>query len=278
MVDNYGAVVVVHWGDVQGTVDSLSSVFGLCERPKWVIAVNNAAMPLREFVEILPEREILRISMVRNLGFAGGANAGYRAAVSRGAKWVWFLNNDAVPLGEAYEPLVEALSADHSVAAVSSVINSPDGVWFAGGLFRWGVVSHLTAPRQESTTETAFVTGCSLLVRAVGKDGPFREDLFMYGEDAYFSWMARRSGQHLRVATQSLVMHHVSSSLRHSNDYTYYMVRNGIIVAREISRFWPLGVLLLFKRHLLKPSRTSGAFRAGWAGLLDGLRGVTGQR
>jgi GT2 family glycosyltransferase len=57
-----------------------------------------------------------------NLGFAGGANLGMRAALARGAAWVWFLNNDALPEAGALAALLATATAAPAAAIVGAKI------------------------------------------------------------------------------------------------------------------------------------------------------------
>src|SRR5207302_10036612 len=66
------------------------------------------------------------IELPENRGYAGGNNAGMRAALDAGAGAVLLLNNDTVVAPDFLPPLREVMNADPRAAAVSSAVMRAD--------------------------------------------------------------------------------------------------------------------------------------------------------
>src|SRR5262249_60021989 len=66
--------------------------------------------------------EVRIVALPENLGYAGGNNAGIRAALDAGARAILLLNNDTEVASDFLSPLLEVLNGDSRAAAVSSAI------------------------------------------------------------------------------------------------------------------------------------------------------------
>ena len=189
------------------------------------------------------------LSPGQNLGFAGGANHGIRAALAAGVGQVLLLNNDALPEPDAPALLLAALERDPRVALAGPRILDLEGsdIWHDGGHIDWPSgrpCSHEgdrgddrsaggggAAPR-----EVGFVCGCAPLVRgrAFEEVGGFDERYFLTFEDADLSLRLRRRGWRLQHVPAARVRHGGSTSLvtRSPRD-RYYRLRNRLLFATE---------------------------------------------
>ena len=96
--------------------------------PPAVLVVDNGSSPAnrRALADATAGRcEVLWLP--RNLGFAGGMNAGIRHAARAGHEYVWLLNNDAFPAPDCLRQLTAAMAADPRLAAVTPALFYPDG-------------------------------------------------------------------------------------------------------------------------------------------------------
>ena len=169
-----------------------------------------------------PWVRLVRLS--RNLGFAGGVNAGLR--VARGRYFVLVNPDVDVPAGTLL-PMVDYLRQHPDVAAVGPRVERPDGAFevtasyrptFANqmsmtlGLFplgRWVPAwrSPMVVAAPSGPLAVDVVTGCLVVIPrwAYERVGPFDEDFFMYVEDVDWCVRARDAGYgvhylpHLRV-------------------------------------------------------------------------------
>ncbi len=197
-------------------------------RRRWleVIVVDNAspdgsaALVEREF----PWARLVRLP--RNVGFAGGVNAGLRQA--RGDFFA--LVNPDVELPPGTLPgLVDYLGQHPGVAAVGPVVLRPSGeleptaaarptfanqVVMTFGLFllgrwvpAWRSPVVLRAPRAPLAVDV--VTGCLMVFPrwAYERVGPFDEDYFMYVEDVDWCVRAREAGFAVHYVPHLHVVH-----------------------------------------------------------------------
>jgi GT2 family glycosyltransferase len=210
-------------------------------------------------VEAGPGGGVLIDATVENRGYAGGANAGIRLALARGADVVVLLNDDV----EIDVARIRCLAgeADPLVAVAPRLTaDAPDDA-FAGGALQWrhGFGVHVEDARD-------FLTGAALAVHRSTWDrvGLFDESLFLYYEDVDWSLRARAAGVELRVA--DVVAHHAggaSSGGTSGATWAYYFTRNRIrIVARYRGRaaairawcwtlLWTLGYVRDDRRRLI---------------------------
>lgn len=107
--------VVVHWRN-EDLLAELAAAWPRDPRFELVVVDNGSSVPLPSGVRILRPG--------RNLGFAGGANAGIAAA--QGAILL-ILNPDAVPEGDALERLLEGFAALPDAAGLAPRLVGPEG-------------------------------------------------------------------------------------------------------------------------------------------------------
>ncbi len=199
----------------------------LPEKPRCeVLLVDNGSSDDTRTVlaELASEHRVITLEANRN--FAGGCNAG--AAVSRG-KYLYFLNNDTVPLPGFVETLVEALERDASFAIAGSRLLYPDGrIQHAGlGINRARLPAHLyhlcpfDLPAANRRRVVQAVTGASLLIRRAefealgGFDGGFRNSF----EDVDLCLKAGALGGRVLYCPESTLYHFESvSEGRHDHD------------------------------------------------------------
>ena len=288
------AVIVLSWNGREDTLSCLASLRDVDYEPLKVVVVDNGSVDgTAEAVRSeFPDVELVRNE--RNLGFAGGANAGMRRALELGAEHVLVLNNDTeVDPGFVAALVDEAARRPDAAALCSKVLfrDPPDRIWWAGAEYDPRRGHQITprgygeadGPRFEAVEETGRACGAAMLVprAALERIGEFDEDLFAYYEDVEWSLRAREAGMRVYVVPGSRVWHRVSAA---SGGYAspltlYYGARNAVATAE---RHAPLGRLGSWRRravtlgaHLAQAvrGRTGGeGLRAAWRGWRDGTR------
>jgi GT2 family glycosyltransferase len=211
--------VLLNWNGWKDTVECLSSLQKLEYGNNRALVVDNGSTndSVQHIRAQFPQVEI--IEMGKNLGFAGGCNAGIRAAIDRGAEYVWLLNNDTTVDAGALRAMVDRAEADPKVGAVGSAIFSaaePERLqaWGGGYVNFWlGRSRHFVGPVRDEQIQ--FLTGASLLLRrrTLGELGLLDEGFFMYWEDADYCFRLRRAGWRLAVAGDSKVWHKEQGSI-----------------------------------------------------------------
>lgn len=164
--------------------------------------------------------DVRLIELPRNLGFAGGTNAGIAAA--RGALLL-LCNDDALVEPGCIAALWAALHDDAGTGAAAGVLTfsrRPQFVASAGiSMQRDGVATdlHLGLPVEQLPARPVTIFGASgglaLIHRALFDDiGPFAAEFFSYLEDADLAWRARLRGWSCVLAPAARARHVYSAS------------------------------------------------------------------
>jgi GT2 family glycosyltransferase len=174
------------------------------------------------------------VALDRNLGFAGGNNAGAREATS---PYLVFLNNDAEVDSGWLSALIEPAEADAEVGLVTSRIvfmdrpeivdSAGDGYLRCGGAYKRD--HGAAAPPVRSAVEVFGACGAAFLIRrSLFEDiGGFDDDFFMVYEDVDLSYRARLRGARCVYAPAAVVLHAGSTSIGHvSAQQVFYGQRN----------------------------------------------------
>lgn len=135
------AIVILNWNGGEDTCACVASCRGLTWPNRRIIIVDNGSDDGSEeqLRKECPDAELIQTGA--NLGFAGGNNAGIRAALDGGADFVWLLNNDAVAAPDALDALVAALTRHRDAGGAGSKIyylERPETIWYAGGIWEQG--------------------------------------------------------------------------------------------------------------------------------------------
>ncbi|WP_337871249.1 glycosyltransferase family 2 protein [Meiothermus sp.] len=236
---------------------------------------NDAVARLRA---TLPHLELMELG--RNLGFAGGNNAGIRRALAEGADYVWLLNPDTLPEAGALAAMVERAEQDARIGAVGAVLHEMDNpqqvqAWGGGQVvLPWGLIRLLTHPRQAGRLN--YISGASLLIRRAALEGVglLDEGFFMYGEDCDYGLRLIQAGFRLAVAEGARVLHKGGSSWSGSLRSDEYFATYNVRLFRKHAP-WPLLAVAGYGLFWLLEYSLRGRFDkvgALWRGLWRGWR------
>lgn len=229
------------------------------------------------------------LNLPANLGFAGGMNAGIRAALEEGAGSVLLLNNDTVVAASLLQTLLQAAVALPQAGVLGPAIyyhDAPQRIW------QLGAREYPLLPIPLNVGEGAlrraggqpfrldYVTGCAMLVR---RDVLMRVGLLdiayaFYFEDADFCRRVRRAGFEVWCVPGARMLHHVSASARKVKPASRYAFVWG---RARFYRQHPHGPLpgltfaFLLVSTALKAARAlvdgdRALMRLTWRGTLDG--------
>jgi GT2 family glycosyltransferase len=262
-------VIVVNWNRWAVTLRCVDAVRRSTYEAFRIIVVDNGSdgsppSELQAAVEV--------VETGANLGYAGGNNVGIRLALSRGASYLWILNNDALPEPDALAALVAAAESDSSWGALTSLIRMPDGSE-DGGLIgrlpageRWDPVRRPFPIPAAATTEAKveaidLLRGPSFLLRTAALDavGLFDESYFHYLEEMDLMERLVRAGWRLGLVRGSVVTHAKGSTLPFGTPQSlYYLYRNHFHFERKLFGRHPVRVVL---RHPVLRLRSMLALR-----------------
>jgi GT2 family glycosyltransferase len=216
-------IVVLNWQRPDETIECLESLHAAALDGARILVVDNGSRDdsIARIHARFPEQEIL--SLPANEGYAGGNDAGIRAALTAGARAVLLLNNDAVVAPDFLAPLVWVLNSHARIAAVSSATLRPDRerlevawlrVHFGYGLIRRIGVNAMPSEGYTERREVPVVVGCSLLIAAdaLRQVGAFDETYFAYHEDVDWCFRVRAAGWEVHYQPLSRVYHAGSRS------------------------------------------------------------------
>lgn len=265
--------VVVHWGDSGATRNTVISLLRDVSPSRIIVVENGMAWDGGD----LPE-DIVRVFLPQNLGYAGGANAGMRAAFGRGAGAVLVLNNDlCFPVG-ALGIMEEKLIQNPSVGCVGAIIDEGDGyLMYGGGRVSWFTGRSYFLRYPASTSQLHYISGACMLIRQkmFEQVGPIPEQYFHTWEDTAWGSMLKKHGWGIAWANTPTVTHPRSHSLPDGQKKTYYLVRNGALFIRQYAPFFAKIWLLSIEPIRIILAMMSGK-KAVVCGLRDARAGITG--
>jgi GT2 family glycosyltransferase len=214
------SIIVLTWNARDRIGDCLTSLAALDPPPSEVIVADNASSDdtVGYVHEAFPTVRLLPLD--RNLGYAGGNNAGARAA---SGKYLVFLNDDTRVDRHWLRALVAAAEIEPAVGLVTSRIvygdrpdlvdSAGDGYLQCGGAFKhWHGQPVETAP---GSREVFGACGAAFLIRRdlFESIAGFDEEYFMVYEDVDLSYRARLRGARCVYAADALVLHAGSASI-----------------------------------------------------------------
>ncbi|MCL5951106.1 MAG: glycosyltransferase family 2 protein [Chloroflexi bacterium] len=285
---NWGqAVVVVNWERSEDTIECVRSLVPREVFEDQIIVVDNGSQDdsVREIQAACPRLTILGLR--RNLGFAGGFNAGIEKALALGAERVLVLNNDVI-----VEPgsVMALRSAEWDISVPKILFHSaPHRIWAAGARWRrfppsvvmlgygvWGRGT-LDGPQWNKPYPLEYATGCALMVRrhVFERVGLFDEQFVSYWEDYDFCFRARAAELTIGYVPDARILHKVSKSFgQYSSKWWWYMGRNTVLFYRKDNRFpvWMLGTFLIWATARETAKGNAAHLADFWRGAREGAR------
>lgn len=212
------------------------------------------------------------VTLDHNLGFAGGNNAGARAALGR---YLAFLNNDTEVEPRWVVELKEALDENPDAGLATSRIvymhdptlldSAGDGYTRAGGAFKRGHGEPDTVYREAcdvfGACGAAFMIRRELFEALAG----FDEDFFLVYEDVDLSYRAQLLNHRCLYVPDAIVRHAGSAAMGSVSRLSVYYGQRNLEWVYVKNTPWPL-LLRSLPWHLLYS--LAGAVYLAWAGHL----------
>ncbi len=239
------SVVIVNYNGRVFLENCLTALDAQTYRPFEVILVDNASTD--DSVRFVETRfpTVRLFPQKKNLGFAGGTNAGIREA--RG-EYILTLNPDTIPAPGFIEELVKPFSADPGIGMGAARMLLPDGRINSTGICisrsgaAWDRGMNEPDRGQFDTGGEVFgPCGGAALYRRLMLDeiGLFDEDFFLYMEDVDLAFRGRLAGWRCVYIPGARIMHIHCGSTREGSDLAvYYGNRNIIWVAAKNFPRW----------------------------------------
>ncbi len=172
------------------------------------------------------------IELDKNYGFAGGVNAGIKAAIQASADFVALFNNDAVADKDWLHHLVQTAQNSTNTGITTSKIMRTDRKHLdsTGDFYTiWGFPfprgrNELDKGQYDEQTDIFGASGGASLysVKMLKQIGLFDEDFFAYFEDVDISFRAQLAGWKVQYAPKALVYHEVGATSSKMGNFSLY--------------------------------------------------------
>jgi GT2 family glycosyltransferase len=200
------SAIIVNYEGGELLLDCLESLQGQLRLVETIVVDNGSADGSAEAAKgRYPTTKL--ITPEQNLGFAGGANFGARAACGD----LYFFLNPDVRMNPAS---VSSLAAEFSDPRVG-VVGPPLATVEAGSVEYGGTVDLIGSPVGLTRRRPPlYVSGCALMTRAddFWNLGGFDSRFFMFIEDIDYCWRMLLSGREIRIADVAPVWHRGGAS------------------------------------------------------------------
>jgi len=288
------AVVLVNYGQWELTKKCIDSLDRSRGADISITLIDNCSPgPVPEWATSHPGLRFKR--MEENKGFAGGNNEGFGMSLADEAEFTFFLNNDAEVFPETVYNLARYLGGNARTGIVAPAVywkSDPKKLWGAGGKFvKWKMrFEQVDLPREECSTDEGiqvdFVSGCALMIRTelFSRIDGFRDDFFMYYEDADLCRKVVEQGYSVEVLPSETVLHNVASGSggELSKIAIYFSERNRIVLSRDMLSPLMRFTFIVYKSAVLLVLSLKFLWQGPelipciWRGYFDGLTGKTG--
>lgn len=285
-------ILIVAWNQLDKTVACLETAVAQDYPDVHVLLVDNGSEPPlgKAITARFPTVETLRLP--RNLGFAGGYNAGLRRALDGPSRYFLLLNNDTLLAPDVLAQLVDEMerAADVGLATAKVLYAAqPEHIWTVGANLNVFLdlkdsgQGQIDAGQWDTPRDVDFAPFCAVLGRRAMFEqvGLLDEGFFLYYEDMDYCRRARLAGWRIRLRPGARVLHDVSASSggRDSPMERYWMAQSSGRYFRKHGRGPRMLLIIPFRlaaavkmtAQLLAAGKRE-ALRAYWRGLLIGWR------
>lgn len=287
--------IILNFNNYPDTVKTLESVFSQNYAENNILLVENSTD--KQIIQKIRYRfsDLNILENEKNLGYAGGNNRGIKEAISRGADYIFLLNNDIILEKNVISKCVGAMEDAKDCAACQPLIaylDNPEITWSAGTQLFFGYprlfLKGSKLQRDGIFTSPYGLVGCAILFRrsALEKTGLFDESLFLLQEETDWCIRAKQMNFSLLIISSTVVYHKISASIGLFSDiYLYYIGRNWLLVGnKNFTRFTYVYIFLTelfirFPYYLFQLTKKRQIFRIKYymKGIKDGIFGVSGE-
>ena len=241
-------IIILNWNGWKDTLECLQSVHRINYPNFRVLVVDNGSTDesVAHIRQAFPDVDILETG--KNLGYAGGNNAGIAHALKEQADFILLLNNDTIVDPGILTAFVDAASV-YPAAGIfgtkSYYYSKPDTIWALGG--KWDrsttEITFICQGKSDNTAsffqpfEVDYVVGCALFCRVdvVQNIGMMEEAFFLNFEEMDWCYRARAADYLSYSVPSAKLWHKVSVSFGGAESplWKYFMTRNELLWARR---------------------------------------------
>ncbi|MDP3975499.1 MAG: glycosyltransferase family 2 protein [bacterium] len=227
------AIIILNWNGLKDTKECLESVFKNHYSNYWVYLVDNGSEKgegeqLKN--AFAGERSVTVIQNEHNLGFAEGNNVGIKAALEKGADYIFTLNNDTVVDPHFLNEAVEAAETQQAGIVATRMVNYYDRSKLDNtghDLLSTGdtVPRGRNLPTPNSQLPTLPLGSCAggalYSVKMLKEIGLFDPEFFLNYEDSDLSLRGIIQGWKCIYSPKSIVYHKINQSIKKVKDDVY---------------------------------------------------------
>lgn len=297
------AVVVTYQPDLSQLQDLLEV---LRLQVDWLIVVDNASDS--EISRLLKEGDDF-VPLAENRGLAAAQNIGIERALALEAEYIYLSDQDSLPT----PGMIALLASAYRRAATKSEVDAGAPIAAVGPatVDAWtGAYSYLLAERQgrpvryspdpasDALVDVGVLIASGSLLSAVALRalGGMRSDYFIDHVDTEWCRRARAAGYRLLAVPAACMRHRLGDAVRHfwflrwrhvqfhSPLRDYYMIRNSMLMLRDVPMAGAWRWLIVWRRFLVHPGyllilgdQRLKRVRLMIRGFWDGLRGRGGR-
>ena len=242
------SIIILNWNGWKDTIECLQSVQQINYPNFRVLVVDNGSSDdsVTEIRRAFPDVDLLETG--KNLGYAGGNNAGIAHALNAQPAFILLLNNDTIVDPDILAAFVDAASvcpAAGIFGAKSYYYSKPDTIWALGGKWDRSATEIMFIGKDECDSavsntqpfEMDYVIGCALFCRVamIQNIGMMEEAFFLNFEEMDWCYRARKAGYLSYSVPGAKLWHKVSVSFGGSESplWKYFMTRNELLWARR---------------------------------------------
>lgn len=235
-------IVIVHYGNIQTTVQCINTLQRNEKYLKKVVIVNNTLDAIKKYIP----KDIVVINNKRNVGFAKGVNIGIQYSLQKKADAVCLLNNDTIIQQPFLKKLQHVIRNDPHIGIVGPAIEferEKKKVFDIGGhinkifLNTWHTeVSNITSMQSH---DADYVSGCCMLIKkeVFEKIGFFDEHFFLYYEDVDFCLRAKEKDFGVVVVSSTVIQHALSAVVgKMSKIAIYSLTKSSIYFGKKYAK------------------------------------------
>lgn len=286
------SIITINYNNIDLTCNLIFSIQKNDYQNYEIIVIDNGSTKgdTLKIKRLFPEVKLVFSNI--NLGFSGGNNLGIEKAKG---EFIFLLNNDTVVMPDTIRILVEKLTNDKTIGAVSPKIKYyyiPNTIQYAGST----PINTLTLRNRhlgngfvddgkfDKEQDTNYAHGAAMMLpkkilRSIGK---MPEIYFLYYEELDWCEKIKAAGYRIKYIPSSVVYHKESmSTVKDSPLKIYYLTRNRILYARRnikgIKFFISISYLMLISipKNTLSYMFNLKKLKAYYQGLLWNLNNKT---
>lgn len=250
-------IVILNYNKSKLVLECINSVFSQCYQQFDLIVVDNGSSDDSCMQIKTHYPDICLIESKRNLGVAGGRNAGISCIFRqfRKVEFILFLDNDALLDKHTILQMVRSFRINKKIGIVTPKLLRPDGVIeYAGGIdlnLILGRVLNIGAGEKDSgqydnSTGLIKSSGGIFMIqkKLLQETGYFDERLNPYGwEDIDLSLRVRQRGYSIYYNYKAVIFHHGGKSVRGLvKEYEKSKIRNYFYLVKKHSNLVQLSI------------------------------------